>query len=81
MGVLPAYHRRGIGRLLLTECEEYARDSGMRYLSVKTLTNAHPSKSYAKTRAFYEAASFVSLEIFPLHWDADNPCLVMVKSL
>jgi len=81
MGVLPAYHRHGIGRQLLATCEEYARQNSTRYLSVKTLADTHPSKSYAKTRAFYEAAGFVPLEIFPLHWDKDNPCLVMVKGL
>jgi len=81
MGVLPAYHRKGIGRQLLACCEEFARQDGTRYLTVKTLADTHPSKSYAKTRAFYRTAGFVPLEIFPLHWDADNPCLVMVKSL
>jgi len=81
MGVLPAYHRRGIGSALLAACEEHCKANGTQYLSVKTLADSHPSKSYAKTRAFYETAGFVPLEVFPLFWDADNPCLMMVKSL
>ena len=39
------------------------------------------SKSYKKTRLFYQSVGFKPLEVFPMHWDKDNPCLFMAKSL
>jgi len=81
MGVKPKYHHKGIGRALLAACEENCRANGTRFLTVKTLAGTAPSKSYAKTRAFYQAMGFVPLEIFPLYWDEANPCLLMAKYL
>jgi len=81
MGVLTEYHRQGLGRLLLQRCEQYCRESGRAYLTVKTLDAARPSRSYEKTRNFYLALGFQPLEVFPLYWDADNPCLFLVKHL
>jgi len=81
MGVKPTHHGQGVGRALLVACEEICHANGTRYLTVKTLADTHPSKSYAKTRAFYRAVGFLPLEIFPLYWDKDSPCLVMAKYL
>jgi len=81
MGVRPEHHSKGIGRALLSACEEACRANGTCFLTVKTLADTHPSESYAKTRAFYRAMDFAPLEIFPLHWDAVNPMLLMVKHL
>lgn len=41
MGVLPAYHRRGIGRLLVERVEQRAVSLQLHYLSVKTLSERH----------------------------------------
>jgi len=81
MGALPEAHRRGVGRALLSACEETCRAEGTRFLTVKTLADTHPDEGYAKTRAFYQAMGFVPLEVFPLHWDEENPCLFMAKYL
>ena len=81
MGLLPGSHRKGIGRALLAACEEACRANGTRFLTVKTLADTHPCQDYAKTRAFYFAMGFVPLEVFPLHWDEENPCLFMAKHL
>lgn len=81
MGVLPAYHRAGMGRALVQGAEEYLRARGVAYLQVKTLGPSHPDPFYARTRAFYEAVGFRALEEFPQIWDAANPCLIMVKGL
>ena len=80
-GILPVYHRQGIGRGLIQWCEEYCLKNGKEFLTVKTLDEAGLSKSYDKTRKFYLAVGFKPLEVFPLFWDEDNPCLFMVKCI
>jgi chloramphenicol 3-O-phosphotransferase/GNAT superfamily N-acetyltransferase len=81
MGVRPEAHHQGIGRALLERAEAYLRQQGVEYFQVKTLSAANPDAGYAKTRAFYQAMGFYPLEEFPLLWDAENPCLIMVKKL
>jgi GNAT superfamily N-acetyltransferase len=81
MGVLPAYHRQGIGAALVARCEAFCAGRAMTYLTVKTLDTSGNSESYDKTRLFYQAMRFLPLEVFPLYWDADNPCLFMVKDI
>src|SRR5262245_52318716 len=67
-GILPAWHRRGVGRILFAAAEEAARGRGVQFLTVKTLAAGHPSPHYAATRRFYEAVGFVPIEIFPTLW-------------
>ena len=81
LGVLPGYHRRGIGRRLLAHAEEALRGDGIRLLQVKTLGPSHPSAAYGRTRAFYAAMGFLPLEELPDLWGAGNPCLLLVKCL
>lgn len=80
-GILESHHRRGIGRKLVQTCENYCRAHGMEFLTVKTLAPTHPDPYYAQTRMFYESVGFNPLEIFPLHWDESNPCLLMAKHI
>jgi len=79
MGVLALRHRHGLGRQLIEACNRWCREHGVPYLTVKTLAETHPDPGYAKTRAFYAAMGFVPLEVFPTLWDANNPCLLMIK--
>ena len=81
MGVLASYHRQGIGRELICRCEEYCLANGKEFLTVKTLDGSRESKSYEKTRRFYLSVGFKPLEVFPLYWDKDNPCLFLVKHI
>ena len=81
IGILETHHRHGLGRKLVEICENYCRTHGMAFLTVKTLADSHPDPYYKKTRLFYEAMGFKSLEVFPLHWDEDNPCLFMAKHI
>lgn len=81
IGVRPEAHHRGIGRALLEQAEVYLRRQGIEYLQVKTLSAAHPDPGYARTRAFYQAMGFRPLEELPDFWNAENPCLVMIKKL
>jgi hypothetical protein len=46
---------------------------------VKTLAASHPDEGYRRTRAFYEAYGFRSLEEFPNLWGPDNPARQMIK--
>lgn len=80
MGVLPAYHRQGIGRVLIAACEAYCREQNLPILHVKTLDNRVGNESYLKTYAFYRAMAFLPLEVLPL-WDEQNPCLLLVKQV
>jgi GNAT superfamily N-acetyltransferase len=81
LGVRQEMQRRGIGRALVKKAEAWLRQRGVEYLQVKTLGPSHPDEGYARTRAFYFALGFRPLEEFEQLWDADNPCLLMVKSL
>ena len=81
MGVLEDYHGQGIGKRLIKCCEEYCMKNNMEFLTVKTLDESRESKSYKNTRLFYLSAGFKPLEVFPLLWDKDNPCLLMVKHI
>ena len=81
LGVKRAWHRRGIGRRLFSHAECFLYAAGFFYLTVKTLAPDRPSDEYASTRKFFEAIGFVPIETFPTLWGADNPCLMMIKSV
>lgn len=80
MGVLPEYHRKGIGRALFGALYEYAKEKGYEFLQVKTVDAGH-YEEYDRTRLFYEGLGFRKLEVFPALWDAWNPCLVLVMAV
>jgi ribosomal protein S18 acetylase RimI-like enzyme len=81
MGVLPNWHRRGVGRELLEAAAAQMAADDIRLLHVKTLGPSHPSVNYARTRSFYEALGFTALEETTAFWGEANPCLIMVKVL
>ncbi len=81
MGILPGYHRRGLGRGLFEEGCGWLRSQGVSFLQVKTVSASSTDPSYAKTRQFYTALGFVSLEEFKTLWGAHNPCLQMILAL
>ncbi|MBR4193719.1 MAG: GNAT family N-acetyltransferase [Oscillospiraceae bacterium] len=80
MGVLPEYHRRGIGAGLWEAAKAYAKAQGYLYAQVKTVASGHYPE-YDRTNAFYRAMGFEALECFPILWDARNPCQVYVQYL
>jgi GNAT superfamily N-acetyltransferase len=81
LGVRPEHHRNGLGRALVIRAEAHARENGAQFLTVKTLSAAHPDAGYAKTRAFYAALGFLPIEEFGTLWSADNPALMLLKPL
>jgi ribosomal protein S18 acetylase RimI-like enzyme len=74
-------HRQGIGQRLVGAVERDLVGHGVRLLQVKTRGPSAPSSEYERTRAFYEAVGFFALEERLDIWDAENPCLFMVKPL
>jgi GNAT superfamily N-acetyltransferase len=80
MAVDPAYHRTGVGSLLLDRAEDALRSDGVRYLQVKTQGPSWPDEGYEKTRLFYQARGFVPLEEIVDFWPED-PMLLLVKAL
>ena len=81
MGILQEYHRRGIGKILINQCEQFCIVNGIEFLTVKTLDESRGSKSYEKTRLFYTDMGFKPLEVFKKIWDENNPCLFMAKHI
>jgi GNAT superfamily N-acetyltransferase len=81
LAVRSAYRNKGMGRALVEHASAWAHQEGGEFLQVKTLADSHPSREYADTRAFYSSVGFVGLEVFPLLWAAEHPCLVMVRHL
>lgn len=80
MGVLPAYHRSGIGRQLFAAIRAEAIAQGYRLLQVKTVQTGH-YEEYDRTNAFYQRMGFLPLECLPTLWDEWNPCQVYVLPL
>lgn len=79
MGILPDYHRQGVGRALFNSALSWAKEKGYEFLQVKTLDESHPDIYYARTRKFYFSMGFRPLECFPELWGKENPCLIMVQ--
>jgi XTP/dITP diphosphohydrolase len=75
------HHREGLGQQLLAAVEEHLKRKATRVLTVKTLAPSAGDRHYARTHRFYAAEGFVPLEVFPLLWDEENPCLLMAKVL
>lgn len=81
IGVLGAWHRRGVGHALVEAAAAQAQREGARLLTVKTLSSRHDDPFYARTRRFYEAEGFLPVAELPEHWGPDNPCLLMAMPL
>lgn len=80
MGVLPEYHRSGIGQQLFAAIRAEAIARGYRLLQVKTVQTGH-YEEYDRTNAFYRRMGFLPLECLPTLWDEWNPCQVYVLPL
>ena len=80
MGVKPELHRHGAGRALMEQAAAHAR-AHVRFLTVKTLSARDADPGYARTRAFYEAMGFVTIDELPDLWSPDNPACIMLKVL
>jgi GNAT superfamily N-acetyltransferase len=52
LGIMPAWHRRGLGRRLFASAEELARERGCRFMTVKTVATPDGDRFYGRTRLF-----------------------------
>lgn len=77
----PGHHRAGLGARLLAAVESFLRGTATRMLTVKTLAPEAGDLFYARTHRFYAAQGFLPVEVFPTLWDAENPCLLLAKTL
>ncbi len=80
MGVLPEYHRNGIGTKLFEAAKEIAVEKGCSFLQVKTVQMGR-YEEYDRTNRFYLSLGFKEFEVFPTLWDECNPCQIYVMSL
>ena len=80
MGILKAYHRKGIGRLLFDAAKETAREQGYSFIQVKTVQMGR-YEEYDCTNRFYFSLGFKEFEVFPTLWDEWNPCQIYVMAL
>lgn len=81
MGILPNYHRKGIGKKLLAAAETHLQNEDFKFLTVKTVSASLSNKEYDLTRKFYFGVGFIPLEEFKMLWDEHNPCLFLVKQI
>ena len=80
MGVLPAYHRQGIGRSLFETARRMAVEGGYSFLQVKTVQSGRYPE-YDRTNLFYQSLGFKEFEVMPTLWDQWNPCQIYVMAL
>jgi ribosomal protein S18 acetylase RimI-like enzyme len=81
MGILPNFHRQGIGKKLVKQLVSELTRAGIHELHVSTLGDSVEYEPYERTRAFYRGIGFVEFRRFK----QDNPeCpeqLIMVKNI
>ncbi len=80
MGVLPEYHRKGIGTKLFEAAKQIAVENSCSFLQVKTVQMGR-YEEYDRTNRFYLSLGFKEFEVFPTLWDECNPCQIYVMSL
>lgn len=80
MGIMPAFHRHGLGRALFDQAKAYAQARGYSFLQVKTVQMGR-YEIYDRTNKFYLSLGFQEFEVFPTLWDEHNPCQVYVMAL
>lgn len=81
MGILQSHHRMGVGQRLLKVIEDNLKNEGVKFLTVKTLSESRPNAEYDQTRKFYLKYGFTPIEEFKTLWGEHNPCLFLVKSI
>ena len=79
MGVLPDYHRQGIGRSLFETARALAVGQGYSFLQVKTVQSGRYPE-YDATNLFYQSLDFKEFEVLPTLWDEWNPCQIYVMA-
>ena len=80
MGVLRAYHRKGLGKALFHEAKKAAAKEGYSFMQVKTVKMG-VYEDYDITNRFYLSLGFAEFEVIEELWGKENPCQIYVMSL
>ncbi len=80
MGVLRAYHRKGLGKALFHEAKKAAAKEGYSFMQVKTVKMG-VYQDYDITNRFYLSLGFAEFEVIEELWGKENPCQIYVMSL
>ncbi len=78
-GILPDFHRTGVGLNLLSLLEDIAEEKNIKTLTVETLDPEMKDKHYLKTYAFYESVGFKTCKHFK--YDDNHLMVKMSKDL
>jgi len=62
MGIVPSYHRKGMGKKLLEKLFSELKAKGVKEVLVNTLGDSVEYEPYEKTRIFYRSAGFTDFE-------------------
>jgi GNAT superfamily N-acetyltransferase len=81
LGLRKEFHGQGIGTRMIEHVRRHCKESGIRYMTVKTVSDQNPDIHYANSRRFYEKIGFRPLEVFPELWDKNNPWLYIIMCL
>jgi GNAT superfamily N-acetyltransferase len=81
MGVMPEFHRQGVGRLLLEETEQGARALGRQYILAKTIGPSQNDSNFARTFNFYCKNGYTMVAEIADHIWGGSHCALMVKKL
>jgi GNAT superfamily N-acetyltransferase len=79
VGVLPNFHRKGLGGKLVEYLQNYAVSQGVGILTVETLDPVANDEHYKKTYAFYQKKGFKIYHRF--NYGECNPMIKMRKFL
>ena len=80
MGILPEYHRKGLGTALFKEAKRIAVEAGYSFMQVKTVKMG-VYEDYDITNRFYRSLGFREFEVIEEIWGKENPCQIYVMSL
>jgi ribosomal protein S18 acetylase RimI-like enzyme len=81
LGLRKEFQGQGIGTRMIEHVRRHCKEIGVRYMTIKTVSDQNPNIHYAKSRRFYEKIGFWRLEVFPKLWDENNPCLYMIMDI
>lgn len=81
MAVLPAFHRKGIGRSLIGTAEKYLKEFNYEFLSIRTVPPSRPGKEHEQARKFLQAVGFRAVAEYKMVSGDANPFLLMIKVL
>jgi ribosomal protein S18 acetylase RimI-like enzyme len=81
IAVRPEFHRKGIGRALVSALEEVLARQGFCSLEVSTVAQTIEDELYARTRSFYHSIGFLDMQIDKGWFRSGDDRLLLRKQL